>query len=292
MEPNNPLMSAAWEGLIPAFDAPPARVVSLIPSMTASIFDLGLGGAMAGCTDYCVEPPEGTSRLVKVGGPRDARLEDILALDPDLVIANPEENERALVDDLRARGVAVWMILPRTVHHAIEVLWGLAHLFASEPAVYRILALEPALDWTRMAMSNNPAWTYFCPIWLEEEGKARRWMTFNRGVYPADLLAVMGGENVFAGRTRTPSGDTGLGECYPWVTEDEIKRAAPDVILLPSEPYAFGDAHRGLVGEAFPHTPAVQKGRIISVDGSLIVWPGTRLARALDELPALLSFPE
>ncbi|HEY3345710.1 MAG TPA: helical backbone metal receptor [Anaerolineaceae bacterium] len=289
---NNPLASDAWDDLIPAFETPPTRVVSLIPSVTETLFDLGLGGTLAGCTDFCTEPAQGVAKLARVGGPGDARLDEILALDPQLVVASREENNPLLVEDLRKRGIAVWVIFPRTVHHAFEILWGMAHLFASETAVYRILTLEPAYDWTHMAMSNNPSWRYFCPIWLAGEGEEpRRWMTINQDTYTSDLLKALGGINVFAERTRTPAGDTGLGERYPWVEEEEVRLAQPDVILLPSEPYAFGDAHRSLAAEAFIDTPAAQQGRIICLDGSLITWFGTRLARALDELPALLSFP-
>jgi ABC-type Fe3+-hydroxamate transport system substrate-binding protein len=286
----NPFESAAWVDMLPNFEVPPQRVVSLVPSLTESLFDLGFGASVVGCTDYCIHPADGIARLARVGGPQTARIADILALSPDLVLAGQEENSPELVAELRARGIAVWVVCPRTVEQSIEVLWGMAHLFATDTAVYRILALEPAFEWTRMAMANNPPWRYFCPIWLEEEpGKPRRWMTFNQDTYMADLLKAFGGENVFAQKTRDGAAIGSDAAHYPWVSDDEVRQAAPEVILLPSEPYEFGEARRMLVAGAFDDTPAVRDSRVILLDGSLIIWAGTRLARALDELPGLLG---
>jgi ABC-type Fe3+-hydroxamate transport system substrate-binding protein len=176
------------------------------------------------------------------------------------------------------------------VEQSIEVLWGMAHLFATDTAAYRILALEPAFDWTRMAMANNPPWHYFCPIWLEEEpGKTRRWMTFNQDTYMTDLLKAFGGINIFAERLREGAEPGSPASRYPWVSDDEVSQAAPEVILLPSEPYEFGEAQQDLVAGVFGETPAIQNGRVLLVDGTLIIWAGTRLARALDELPGILG---
>jgi iron complex transport system substrate-binding protein len=287
---NTPFESEAWLGMLPSFDVPPRRVVSLVPSLTESLFDLGFGAAVVGCTDYCIYPAEGVSRLTHVGGPRTVRIDDLLALNPDLVLAGHEENSPELVADLRERGIAVWVVCPRTVEESIQVLWGMAHLFATDTAAYRILALEPAFEWTRMAMANNPPWRYFCPIWLEEEpGTPRRWMTFNQETYMTDLLKTFGGENVFAENTRAGAEAGSPASHYPWVSDDEVRQAMPEVILLPSEPYEFGEPQCDLVASVLHETPAVQTGRVLLVDGTLIIWAGTRLARALDELPGLFA---
>jgi ABC-type Fe3+-hydroxamate transport system substrate-binding protein len=146
----------------------------------------------------------------------------------------------------------------------------------------------------------------FCPIWREpaaEAGPAAWWMTGNRATYLHDVLAVCGGQNVFAARERRyplaadldpaalpeppqPDRDTR----YPRVTPAEVAAAAPEVILLPSEPYPFGAADLGAF-DAWPDLPAVAQGRVQLVDGAMLTWPGTHLARALAELPALLQIP-
>jgi ABC-type Fe3+-hydroxamate transport system substrate-binding protein len=125
-------------------------------------------------------------------------------------------------------------------------------------------------------------------------------MTANRATYVHDVLRLCGGANVFAERERryplaadldpaqpaeahAPGRDTR----YPRVTSAEVVALAPEVILLPSEPYPFAEADLAAF-DAWPEMPAVQSGRIHLVDGSALTWPGTRLAAALAELPALL----
>jgi iron complex transport system substrate-binding protein len=283
------------------FTHPPQRVVSLVPSMTESLFELGLGSALVGVTDYCVHPAEAVAGLPRLGGPKNPRVKDILDLQPDLVLANWEENTRPTVEALEAAGTAVWVTFPHTVLESLDVLWKLAELFRSPEANIRIRTLEMTLDWTISAVDERRVVRYFCPIWQEvtQTGKPW-WMTFNRQTYPSDLLLLIGGENVFAERERRyPLGaDLGFeaaqepGERdtrYPRITVDEVAAAQPEVILLPDEPFAFGEEHSLQIAELLGETPAVKNNCVYTIDGSLITWHGTRLARALRELPAVLE---
>jgi ABC-type hemin transport system substrate-binding protein len=113
-------------------------------------------------------------------------------------------------------------------------------------------------------------------------------MTFNADTYIHDLLRVCGGTNVFAECThRCPAtGDTDAPVRYPCVTLEDVTEAQPDVVLLPSEPYAFTDAH--VATFAALDIPAARSGAIHLVDGTLLTWYGTRIAHALNTLPALL----
>jgi len=280
------------------FTHPPQRVVSLVPSMTESLFDLDLGKSLVGITDYCLPPTGAAGRLTRVGGTRSPDVEAITGLKPDLVIANMEENSKPAVEALERAGLKVWVTFPRTVQQALELLWALVGLFRVKEPVAKIKALENSLEWTeRAAQEQRPA-RVFCPIWAGEE---HRWlMTFNRDTYAHDLLARCGGENVFAGRERRYPVAADLGEAepepaagrdtrYPRVTLEEIRQAAPEVILFPSEPYAFGQPQVQQLTKLLQSTPAVQNGRVHQVDGSLITWHGTRLGRALAELPGLLA---
>ena len=153
-------------------------------------------------------------------------------------------------------------------------------------------------------MRHDPIQRVFCPIGREPDagaGPAAWWMVANRETYLHDVLRVCGGRNVFADRDRRyplaadldstrpadppdPARDTR----YPRVTIAEIMAAAPDVILLPSEPYPFADLDLAEL-QALRGIPAVQNERVYRVDGSLLTWPGTRLAQALAEVPALLN---
>jgi len=283
----------------------PARVVSLVPSVTASLFDLGLGSAVVGVTDYCTYPAGDVAGLQRVGGTKTLRVRDILDLNPDLVIANQEENERRAVEELAESGVPVWLTFPQTVQASINDLWTLAHLFRSELAMQQIDFLERAVEWARAAGQSQPVMRYFCPIWQSTLPSGTPWwMTFNSATYPSDVLSIFGGENVFASRQRYDAQETALGfgqkmnvgetasardTRYPRVGLAEVIQAAPEMILLPSEPYAYTADHCAELATLFSSTPAGQSGRIFAFDGSLITWHGTRLVRALEELPGLFS---
>jgi iron complex transport system substrate-binding protein len=284
-----------------AFPRPPQRVVSLVPSLTESLFDLGLGERLVGVTDYCTRPAEGLAHLPRLGGPKNPQVEQIIALQPDLVLANREENTPQAVRALAEAGLVAWVSFPRTVVESLDVLWTLAGLFQSPPARLGIQALELSLDWATAAAAERLPVRYFCPIWFEEPaGGPSWWMTFNADTYPSDLLARLGGENVFAGRQRRYPLAADLGQApeqqpgerdtrYPRLTAEEILDASPELILLPDEPFAFNTASRLRLEALLADTPAVKNGRVCSLDGSLITWHGTRLALALRDLPSLLD---
>ena len=286
------------------FQHPPRRVVSLVPSMTESMFDLGLGEFVAGITDYCIYPAEGVAGLPRLGGPKNPKLDEILALKPDLVMANQEENPKELVESLEAVGINVWVTFPKTLRQALDVLWTIVGLYQSRAAAIRLETLELTLDWAEEAVKDRQSWRYFCPIWqsLPEEPSVEPawWMTFDQDTYMHDLLRLMGGENVFAGRVRRYplSADLGLTEAeqagerdtrYPRVTFQEILNADPEVILLPDEPFAYEASQQARLMEMLADTAAVRNGKVFLVEGSLLTWHGTRLARALRDLPGIID---
>lgn len=276
---------------------PPERVISLVPSITESLFDLGFGAAVVGITDYCIHPIEQLKNMPRVGGPKTPDTQAILALKPDLVAANMEENPLDIVEELEAAGVKVWVTFPKTIRQSLDVLWLLVGLFQSRPAAIRLETLELTVEWAESALEDRKSWRYFCPIWQDETG----WMTINSQTYVNDVLRIMGGQNVFADRNfHNPPGNEAATFVqpvtegnqpirYPHVTLMDILNAAPEVIILPSEPYAFGGSDLEQFNHLFPDIPAVQQGRIRCIDGSLITWHGTRLARALRELPYLFE---
>jgi iron complex transport system substrate-binding protein len=288
-------------GQLLVFRKPPRRVVSLVPSLTESLFDLGLGFAVVGITDYCTQPAEALAGLPRLGGPKNPHLEEILALQPDLVLANQEENTRQSVEFLEAAGLAVWVTFPQTVRQSLDVLWHLAGLFESRLAAARLESLETTLEWAVSAAANNNSLRCFCPIWYDPGADSRPWwMTFDRRTYCHDLLALLGAQNVFADRRRRYPLAADLGDAppqepgerdtrYPRVTLEEIRQAQPEIILLPDEPFIFSEDHAAELRTLLPELPAVQNNRIHRLDGSLITWHGTRLARALQTLPGLIQ---
>lgn len=279
--------------------APPKRVVSLVPSLTESLFDLGLGGAVIGITDFCAHPAERLTGLPRLGGPKNPRLDEVIALNPDLVLANQEENTRQAVNTLEAAGISVWVTFPKTVRQSLDVLWAMVGIFRDQDAAIRLQTLEKSVEWAESALTEREPRRFFCPIWQNETAQGTLWwMTMNSQTYIHDLLRLVGGNNVFAQRERRYplEADLGLVEAedpgerdrrYPRVSQDEILEMKPEVILLPSEPFSFTKSHQDEMESWFRETPAVREGWIYLVDGSLLTWHGTRLARSLQELPAL-----
>jgi ABC-type Fe3+-hydroxamate transport system substrate-binding protein len=276
---------------------PPRTVVSLVPSVTESLFDLNLGDRLIAVTNYCVHPAEKVAYLPHIGGTKNPDVKHIIAMQPELVIANQEENRKEDVEQLQAAGIPVWVTFPHSVRDAFNLLWNIMHVFDEPSMVERVRAIEWTCDWLeRMDESRTTPCRVFAPIWLDPL------MTFNAGTFAHDLLRVCGGTNVFAERERQYPLAADLGEAesyptddpriagrdlrYPRVTLEEVEAAQPDVILLPSEPYAFGEDDISLFAKL--DVPAADNGRIVLVDGSLLTWHGTRMARAFDVIPNLL----
>jgi len=271
---------------------PPRRVISLVPSITESLFELNVGDRLIAITDYCVHPANQVARLPRIGGTKNPDVERIIAFRPDLVFANQEENRREDVEALQAAGIPVWVTFPKTMREAFNVLWNIMHIFDEPGLVERVRAMEWTLDWLeRMAENRETPLKVFVPIWNEPL------MTFNAATFAHDVLRVCGATNIFADRERrfplsadlgegvgVPNGIQGRDTRYPRVTMDEVTAAQPDMILLPSEPFSFTEAHIPMFMAL--DTPAAKGGNIRLVDGSLLFWHGTRMARAMNELPS------
>ena len=250
----------------------PQRIVSLVPSLTEALFALDLGERVVGVTEWCVHPAAAVAALPKVGGTKNPDLAAIRALRPQLVIANQEENKRQDVERLRAAGIHVWVTYPRTVADGVELMRELARLGGCVEAQARVVApLEAGLVRAEAARPRDPV-SVFCPIWKKP------WMAVGRDTYAHDLLALCGGRNVFEARAERR---------YPLVSEAEIVAAAPEVILLPDEPYAFDAADAAELARL--DLPAARHGRIHRIDGTLVTWYGPRIGRALATLRPLLE---
>jgi ABC-type Fe3+-hydroxamate transport system substrate-binding protein len=176
------------------------------------------------------------------------------------VIANREENRERTVVALRAAGVDVWVTNPRTVQDGVALLRELAELGATAEAVESVV--RPVEEAVRAAQEQRPArgLPVFCPIWKKP------WMAVGGDTYASSLLELCGGANVFA-----DCGD----RRYPIVELEQIVAAAPEVILLPSEPYDFGP--RDALELAALAVPAARNGRIHLIDGTLVSWYGPRI---------------
>ena len=272
---------------------PPVRVVSLVPSETVSVVDLVGLGRLVGRTDYCIEPAGAIEAVPTVGGTKGFDVRAVLDLEPDLVLANKEENSRPLVMALIEAGLEVHVSFPCTVDDSNRHLEQLCRILDVNPNE------SPHLRRCREAVARAEAIStiepvpVFVPIWRDP------WMTFDGRAYASDVLRLSGAYNVFSGRSRRYplAADLGKGVArtdekvdqrdtrYPRIRLEEVVERGARAILLPDEPYAFTekdfDAFRGLESSAALHLELV--------DGKDLFWYGTRVAVAIDRLRACVA---
>ena len=276
------------------FSRPPSRVVSLVPSDTYNVAALGFAGALVGRTDYCELPAGVVQKLPSIGGTKNPRVDDVCALEPDLVLANQEENTKGDLEAIAQRGFRVYVAFPKRVSEGIAHLAKLARIFQAE-AEGRAL-VKRAYEEQRAAEEERARVTpirTFCPIWMEPL------MTVHGATFISDMLDLVGAENVFADRARRYPLAADLGQAkplppekvgerdlrYPRVTMDEVNARAPELVLLPDEPHPFSEADAA-VFRAQP-TPAAQRGAVVRISGKDLCWYGARSAEGIPRLREL-----
>ncbi|GGS02374.1 ABC transporter substrate-binding protein [Streptomyces aureoverticillatus] len=231
------------------------RVVSLVPSLTEAVA-VTVPGALVGATDWCTHPAD--LAVARVGGTKNPDVPAIVALAPDLVIANEEENRAPDIAALRSAGIEVLVTEVRGLDQAFREL---ARVLAACGAAGRPEWLERAeavwLDPPCPSIRPRAA----VPIWRKP------WMVLGRDTFAGDLLAHLGVDNAYAAHA----------ERYPRVPLDELRAADLDLVVLPDEPYRFTSEDGP---EAFPATLPVAL-----VSGRHLTWYGPSLAEA----PAVLA---
>ncbi|QOV39494.1 ABC transporter substrate-binding protein [Streptomyces ferrugineus] len=225
------------------------RVVSLVPSLTEAVA-VSAPGALVGATDWC-DHPAGLD-VTRVGGTKNPKVERILALAPDLVIANEEENREMDLTALRAAGVEVLVTEVRDVPQAFAEL---ARVLGACGVTARPRWLDEAEEtWSSPPVPEHRT-TAVVPIWR------RPWMVLGRDTFAGDVLARLGVDHLY----------TTHEDRYPRIPLEDLRAAAPDVVVLPDEPYRF-TADDG--PEAFPGLPCAL------VSGRHLTWYGPSLAEA------------
>ncbi|MCA8958273.1 MAG: ABC transporter substrate-binding protein [Planctomycetes bacterium] len=245
-----------------------ARIVSLVPSLTQSVCDLHRGDRLVAVTRYCAEPEEVVEDLPKIGGTKNPDRERIVALDPDLVLVNTEENRAEDIEWLRAR-VRVYESMPRTLTEVADVLRNLARLLdCDDEAQSFVLQIEAQMTRIEVESLERGTVRVFLPIWRKP------WMSVNRDTFIHHMLATCGGINVCADQRSR----------YPTLEDRHLAELGAELVLLPSEPYAFGlrEQTQLLQSGMFPGCP------VRLVDGRDYSWHGTRTAAALGRIHELL----
>jgi ABC-type Fe3+-hydroxamate transport system substrate-binding protein len=242
------------------------RVVSLVPSLTEWLVHAGVGERLVGVTDWCVEPAEVVARLPKVRGTKNPDLRAVRALAPDLVVANAEENRKLDVERLEAGGLPVFVTMPTTVAGAVAELRDLAAAVGGLPRAAAIDADLVAAVADAYRRRPRIRQRYACAVWRDP------WMWLGRRTYAADLLALAGAAPVLDDPATR----------YPRIEPDAVAALRPDLVLLPSEPYAFGAADAEEVA-------GWSGARVELVDGRALTWYGPRIPAALATFRELLT---
>ncbi len=231
------------------------RIVSLVPSSTETL--LALGADVVACTRFCEQPD-----LLHVGGTKNPDIDAIVDLRPDLVVMDREENRIEDHDALVAAGLEVFVSDVRSVDDAVDLVEQLTALAHASPDTYTLCRARCG----RRSSSAGKRRTAFVPIWR------RPWMSIATGTYGASLLDLLGVDLVTAD----------AADPYPTVELREIADRCPDLVLVPSEPYVFTDAHLDEIAGALPTAT------IVRIDGQDLFWWGARTPHAIDRLSAAL----
>jgi ABC-type Fe3+-hydroxamate transport system substrate-binding protein len=233
----------------------PQRIVSIVPSQTELLADLGLSDEVVGITKFCVHPESWFRSKARIGGTKQLHIDKIRELKPDLIIANKEENQREQVEEL-GKEFSVWISDIQNVPQALQMIQVVGQLVNKTEKANEIVeqVVQGFNNMQRAATPKRVA--YF--IWYNP------WMSVGVDTFIHSMIRTMGWENVLADKTR-----------YPEITLEELKAYNPELVLLSSEPFPFKDKHVAEIKAVLPNA------EVQLVDGEMFSWYGSRLLKAV-----------
>lgn len=232
---------------------PPQRIISLVPSQTELLFDLGLDSEVIGITKFCIHPDSWFRTKTRVGGTKQLNLELIRSLQPDLIIANKEENTQEELEELMV-DFEVWVSDIKTLNDAFDMIEKLGDITEHLIQAAHISG-EIKKGFDKLNKITNSTAAYF--IWQEPM------MVAGADTFINEMMNYSGFKNVFDNLQR-----------YPTISENELQNKKPDYILLSTEPFPFKEKHRSHYQQLCPQS------RIVLVDGEFFSWYGSRLLKA------------
>ncbi len=240
----------------------PARIISLCPSLTELVFQLGSGERLVGVTKFCTEPQAGVADLPRVGGTKDPKLRAITELAPDLVLMNEEENRAEDAEALSAAGFEVWSSFPKTLDDSADLIRSLGERLGRSPqAEVAAERVERGVAEARGRAAELPPVHFACLIWRKP------WMALGANTYGTSVIEAAGGVNVFRG-----------GGGYPEFDLEELERLAPARVLLPDEPFPFRPKH----AEELAAGTGLAKQTWMLCDGRPLFWHGSQTLEGLE----------
>jgi ABC-type Fe3+-hydroxamate transport system substrate-binding protein len=226
----------------------PERIISLVPSQTELLVDLGLEEQLVGVTKFCVHPKHLRKSKTIVGGTKNYRFEVIDSLKPDLIIGNKEENDKEGIEKLRGK-YPVWVSDIQNLEDAYRMIQDLGGLTGTQVKADQIIKeIKVSFE---LPITKKGTGVYL--IWKEP------WMAAGKSTFINEMLGIAGIENLIT------------GDRYPAITLEELATLEPEFLLLSSEPFPFKNSHVEELEKLFPNS------RVLLVDGELFSWYGSRL---------------
>jgi len=230
----------------------PQRIISLVPSQTELLYDLGLGDKVVGITKFCVHPDSWFQEKTRVGGTKNVNHKKIAELAPDLIIANKEENAKEDIEALMEL-YPVWVSDINTYDEALAMIKAVGQITNCETASLKLVSKIQA-NFNKLSFSEVKTCVYL--IWKDPV----------MVVGSANFVNEMLGKAGFVNLVNAPR--------YPEASVDEISKLNPQTILLSSEPYPFKEKHIIEFEQYFPDA------KVMIVDGEMFSWYGSRLAKS------------
>jgi ABC-type Fe3+-hydroxamate transport system substrate-binding protein len=249
------------QGSIHTFETTPKRMVSLVPSQTELLYDLGLEESIVGITKFCVHPYHFKSTKKIIGGTKKVHSEKIRLLQPDIIIANKEENTKEIVEEL-SKICPVWVTDIITLEDNLKMIEDFGQLFNKRTEAQKwIDKINFALSDFNQFISNKSSQKVAYFIW------ANPYMVAGNNTFINELLRLNKFQNIYENRE----------ERYPEVIIQKIRiQGDPDLVLLSSEPFPFTDEHAFELGRYTHHA------KTVFVDGEMFSWYGSRLVKAFE----------
>lgn len=231
---------------------PPKKIVSLVPSQTEFLFDIGLNEEIKGITRFCIHPAEKVRDIAKIGGTKQLNIEKIIQLQPDLIIGNKEENERTQIQELE-KHFPVWMSDIYTLDDACTMMREISRVVNyNSVGEFLINEIEISFQKLKPALIASSTAAYF--IWRNP------YMVAGANTFINDMMTRLGVINVFNNQPR-----------YPEISTQTLIELKPDYIFLSSEPYRFTQNHIEEIKSICPES------KVLLVDGEMFSWYGSRL---------------
>jgi len=234
----------------------PERVISLCPSITETLFDLGLGDLLIGRTDYCVHPAGKLNSVQSVGGPRDVSIIKVEMLCPDIILAVKEENAKKTVEILSSLHYKCFVFDVNSFSDGLKMIETIGRIFSIVYKARKLTDKITAKFKTFKGRTEKPHFLYM--VWNSP------YMAAGPGNYINSLLSGLGFNNCLSSES----------EKYVTLPLKKMKNLSPDIVFLPSEPYCYKDHDKEEFEKIFPRS------RVVLVDGEMFCWYGSRMLAA------------